>query len=175
MYILWVLTNVWFTITVPCGSHFTTLISMFKYYSNSSNCFTILWYYCYSFSSCSCFFFFPSVLVWLTWDFRSFSFYQFGSVQLLSRVWLFVTPWTAAYQASLSITNSWSLLKLMSIASVMPSNHLILCHPLLLQPSIFPSFRVFSNKFDSSHQVAKVLEFQLQHQSFQWTTKTDFL
>ena len=67
------------------------------------------------------------------------------SVQFLSPVWLFVTPWTAACQASLSITNSWSLLKLMSIESVMPSNHLILCHPLLL-PSIFPSIRVFSNE-----------------------------
>ena len=57
-----------------------------------------------------------------------------------------MTPWTAAHQASLSITNSWSLLKLMSIESVMPSNHLILCHPLLLPPSIFPSIRVFSNE-----------------------------
>ena len=66
--------------------------------------------------------------------------------QLLSRVQLFVTPWTAACQASLSITNSRSLLKLMSIESVMPSDHLILCHPLLLLPSIFPSIRVFSNK-----------------------------
>ena len=66
-------------------------------------------------------------------------------VQLLSRVWLLVTPWTAAHQASVSITNSRSLLKLMSIESVMPSNHLILCRPLLLLPSIFPSIRVFSN------------------------------
>ena len=57
-----------------------------------------------------------------------------------------MTPWTAAFQASLSITNSWSLSKLMSIESVMPSNHLILCHPLLLPPSIFPSIRVFSNE-----------------------------
>ena len=64
-------------------------------------------------------------------------------VQSLSHVWLFATPWTAACQASLSITNSWSLLKLMSITLGMPSNHLILCHPLLL-PSIFPSIRVFS-------------------------------
>ena len=63
-----------------------------------------------------------------------------------SRVQLFVTPWTAAHQASLSITNSQSLLKLMSISSVMPSNHLILCHPLLLLPSISPSIRVFSNE-----------------------------
>ena len=67
------------------------------------------------------------------------------SVQF-SRVQLFVTPWTAARQASLSITNSWSLLKLMSITLVMPSNHLILCHLLLLPSSIFPSIRVFSNE-----------------------------
>ena len=67
-------------------------------------------------------------------------------VQLLSRIWLFGTPWTAAPQASLSITNSWSLPKLMSIESVIPSNHLILCHPLLLLPSIFPNIRVFSNE-----------------------------
>ena len=70
---------------------------------------------------------------------------QFGSVQLLSRVRLFETPWIAAHQASLSITNSWSSLKLISIESVMPSNHLFLCRPLLLPPSIFPSIRVFSN------------------------------
>ena len=69
-----------------------------------------------------------------------------SSVQSLSRVWLFVTQWTAAHQASLSITNFQSLLKLMSIASVMPSNHLILCRPLLLPPSIFHSIRVFSNE-----------------------------
>ena len=67
------------------------------------------------------------------------------SVQLLSHVRLFATSWTAARQASLSITNSWSLLKLMSAELVMPSNHLILCHPILLLPSIFPSIRVFSN------------------------------
>ena len=71
---------------------------------------------------------------------------QFNSVQPLSRVRLFVTPWTAARQAFLSITNFWSLLKLMSIESVMPSNHLILCHPLLLLPSVFPSIKVFSNE-----------------------------
>ena len=70
----------------------------------------------------------------------------FSSVQLLSRVQLFATPWTAAHQASLSITNSWSLPKLMSIESVMPSNYLILCRPLLLLPSIFPSIRVFSSE-----------------------------
>ena len=78
----------------------------------------------------------------------------FSSVQSLSHVWLFATPWTAACQASLSITNSWSLLKLMSIKSMMPSNHLILCHPLLLLPSIFPSIRVFqmSQFFTSGSQ-----------------------
>ena len=71
----------------------------------------------------------------------------FSSVQSLSHVQLFDTPWTAAHQASLSITSSWSLLKLMSIESVMPSNQLILCHPLLLlPPSIFPSIRVFSSE-----------------------------
>ena len=72
--------------------------------------------------------------------------YQFSSIQSLSHVWLFATPRTAAHQASLSITNSQSLLKLMSIESVMPTNHLILCHPLLLLPSIFPSIRVFSSE-----------------------------
>ena len=69
-----------------------------------------------------------------------------SSVQSLSRVQLFVTPWTEAHQASLSITNSQSLLKLMSIESAMPSNHLIFCRFLLLLPSIFPSIRVFSNE-----------------------------
>ena len=71
---------------------------------------------------------------------------QYSSVQSLSRVRLFAPPWTAARQASLSITNSRSLPKLMSIELVMPSNHVILCHPLLLLPSIFPSIRVFSNE-----------------------------
>ena len=71
---------------------------------------------------------------------------HFSSVQSLSSVRLFPTPWTSAHQASLSITNSWSSLKLMPTESVMPSNHLILCHPLLLPPSISPSIRVFSNE-----------------------------
>ena len=66
--------------------------------------------------------------------------------QSLSSVWFFVTQWTTAHQASLSFTITWSLLRLMSIVSVMPSNHLILCHPLLLRPSIFPSIRVFSSE-----------------------------
>ena len=94
-------------------------------------------------------------------------------IQSLSRVWLFVTPWSAARQAPLSITNSPSLLKLMSIESVMPSDHLILCRPLLLLPSISPSIKVFSN--ESSHQMAKVLELQLQHQSFWWIFRVDLL
>ena len=72
--------------------------------------------------------------------------YQFNSVQSLSHVRLFATPWTAARQVSLSITNSWSLLKLTSIESVMPPNHLIFCRPLLFLPSIFPRIRVFSNE-----------------------------
>ena len=71
---------------------------------------------------------------------------QFSSVHSLSRIRLFATPWTAAHQASLSITNSQNLLKLMSIELVMTSNHLILCHPLLLLPSVIPSIRVFSNE-----------------------------
>ena len=72
--------------------------------------------------------------------------HQFSSVQSLSRVQLFATTWTAAHQASLSITNSWSVLKLLSIESVMPSNRLILCRPLILLPSIFPSIRVFAQE-----------------------------
>ena len=91
-------------------------------------------------------------------------------VQLLSHVRLLAAPWTAAHQASLSITNSRSLLKLMSIKLVMPSNNLILCHPLLLLPSVFPSIRVFSNESALhifSNESTKVLELQLQHQSFQ--------
>ena len=72
--------------------------------------------------------------------------FTIGSVQLLSYVWLFETPWTAAHQVSLFITNSRSQLKLISIESVMPSNHLILCCPLLFLPSMFPCIRVFSNE-----------------------------
>ena len=79
------------------------------------------------------------------WTTNIFIILYVGGVQLLSHVPLFATPWTAACQASLSLIISWSLLKLMSIESVMPSNHLILYSPLLLLPSIFPSIRVFSN------------------------------
>ena len=99
---------------------------------------------------------------------------QFSSIQSLSHVQLFVTPWTAVRQASLSITNSQSLLKLMSITSVMSSNHLILSSP---SP---PTFNLSQHQglfqwVSSSHQVSKVLEFQLQHQSFQWIFRTGFL
>ena len=92
----------------------------------------------------------PSSYSGLGWFLNSYSTLhtitvQFSSVQSLSRVRLFATPWIAARQASLSITNSQSLPKLMSIELVMPSNHLILCHPILLAPSIFPNIRVFSN------------------------------
>ena len=86
------------------------------------------------------------VLLWKLSKLLKYYFKSFSSVQSLSRVPLFTTPWTAAHQASLSITDSWNLLKLMSIKSVMPSNHLILCCPLLLLPSVFPSIRVFSNE-----------------------------
>ena len=95
-------------------------------------------------------------------------------VQSLSCIQLFVTLWTAAQQASLSHTISWSLLKLMSIESVMSSSRLIHCHLLLLLPSVFPSIEVFS-RVGSLHQVAKVLELQLQHQYFQWIFRIDFL
>ena len=87
--------------------------------------------------------------VFLNWNELNFIFIhlgEFSSIQSLSHVQLFVTPWTAARQASLSITNSWSLLKLMSIESVMPSSHLILCRSLLLLPPIPPSIRVFSDE-----------------------------
>ena len=91
--------------------------------------------------------FFPSSLYTAQWSFYAIKLIIFApSVQLLSRVRLFVTPWTATGQASLSITNSQRLLKLMSIELVITSTHLILCHPLLLPPSIFSSIRVFSNE-----------------------------
>ena len=85
----------------------------------------------------------------------------FTSVQLLSRVRLFATPWTAARQASLSITNSRRLLKLMSVESVMPSNHLILCHPLLLLPSIFPTSGSFQMRCSRTPQKKFQLRMEL--------------
>ena len=96
-----------------------------------------------------------------------------SSVQLLNHVRLFVTPWTAACQASLSITNSQSLPKLIATESAMPSNHLILCCPLLLLPSIFPASGSFP--WCCLYQMAKVLEFKFQHQSFQWIFRTGLL
>ena len=92
---------------------------------------------------------FESILelkLWFNQDLIVFGLFIISSVQSLSCIQLFATPWTAARQASLSITNSQSLLKLMSIVSVMPSNHLIFCRSLLLPPSIFPSIRVYSNE-----------------------------
>ena len=110
------------------------------------------------------------------WDFGSLvkCSVQFSSVQSLSHVQVFATPWTAERQASLSIINSRSSPKLMSTESMMPSNHLILCWPLLLLPSTFPASGSFpmSQLFTAGGQI---LEFQLQHQSFQWTHGTYLL
>ena len=106
--------------------------------------------------------------------FLTFLFIWLSSVQSLSHVRLFVTPWIAAHQASLSITNSRSSLRLMSIESVMPSSHVILCRPLLLLPPIPPSISLFQ-WVNSSHEVAKVLEFQLYHHSFQRHPRADLL
>ena len=119
-----------------------------------------VWQSCYVACTCSALFSLPQVSgntqqpLWppLTWRnthsgiIPKCKFSLFSSVQSLSCVQLFATPWTAAHRASLSIINSWSSLKLVSIESVMPSNHLILCRPLLLPPSVFPSIRVFSNE-----------------------------
>ena len=103
-------------------------------------------------------------------DYLIWCLYSQGSVQF-SRVRLFVTPWTAACQSSLSITNSPSLPKLMSTELVMPSNHLILCHPTFNLSQHQGLFHWVS----SSHQGSQSIEFQLPHQSFQWTLKTDLL
>ena len=97
---------------------------------------------------------------------------KFVVVQLLSHVWRFVTPWTAAHQVCLSFTISQNLFKFMFIELVMPSNHLILCRPLLPLPSIFPSL---FQRVSSSYQVAKVLRLQFQQQFCQWIFRVDFL
>ena len=102
------------------------------------------------------------------------NFDKFCLAQSLSRVRLFATPWITACQASLSIANSRSLLRLTSIKSVMPSSHLILCRPLLLLPPIPPSISLFQ-WVNSLHEVAKVLEFQHQHHSFQRNPRVDLL
>ena len=116
---------------------------------------------------------------WLKWN----SMYSMSSlwtynctvvVQSPSHVQLFATPWAAAHQVSLSLTISQSLPKFMSTASVIPSNHLILCHPFLLPP-IFPCILGLFQWVGSSHQVAKILELQLQHQSFLRIFRVDFL
>ena len=97
---------------------------------------------------------------------------QFSCSVVSNSLW---PPGTAAHQVSLSITNSQNFLRLMSIKLMMRSNHLILCHPLLLLPSIFPSIRVFfKESVILSHQMAKVLELQFQRQSFQWKFRNDF-
>ena len=96
-------------------------------------------------------------------------------VQSLNHVWHIVIPWIAARQISLSFTISQSLLKLMSLESGMPSNHCIFCCTILLLPSVLPSITVFFLWVSSSHHVAKVLEFQFQHQSFLWVFGVDFL
>ena len=100
--------------------------------------------------------------------------WKFSSVQSLTRVWLSATPWITARQASLSITNSRSSLKFTSIVLVMPTSHLILCRPLLLLPPIPPSISLFQ-WVNSSHGVAKVLEFQRQHHPFQRNARADLL
>ena len=100
--------------------------------------------------------------------------FQFSSIESLSRVWLFATPWITARQASLSNTNSQSSLRLMCIESVRPSSHLILFHPLSSCPQSLPTSGSFP-KSHSSGEVAKVFEFQHQHQSLQWTPRTDLL
>ena len=116
------------------------------------------------------------MIEWLNWHINIVIFWiSVVVVQLLSRVWLFVTAWTASHQASLSITISQTLLKLMSIELVMPSNHLILCHP----PSP-PALNLFQPQglfqwVSSLHHVGIVLELQLQHQTIQWIFRTDFL
>ena len=121
----------------------------------------------------------PSIEEWFSADSGLLAsvnpwYYSVQSVQSLSHLRLFATPRTATHQAFLSITSSWSLLKFMSIESGMPSNHLILCHT-LLPPAFNLSQHQGLFKWVSSHKVAKVLEFQLQHQSFQWIFRTDFL
>ena len=129
--------------------------------------FLFVWFFCCTFWE-GFLFYLPTIYLLLNFSFLQFfliprnqvlSCHQFSSVQSLSRVRLFATPWIAARQASLSITNSQSWLRLRSMELVMPSSHLILCRPLLLLPPIPPSIRIFSN--ESTLEVAKVLEFQL--------------
>ena len=119
------------------------------------------------------------LIQWQAWLTKNMKLSFFHKVQFSSVTWSCPTLWDSAdRQASLSITNSWSLLKLMSIDSVMPSNHLILCCPLFLPPSIFPSIRVFSNKSVLLIRWPKYWSFSFSlpmNQSFQWIFRTDFL
>ena len=116
-----------------------------------------------------------TLLAWLVLSPDYYLILQFSSAQLLSHVRLFATPWTAARQASLSITKSQSLFKFMFIESVMPSNHLILCCPLLLLPSIFPSIRVFSNESPLRIRWWKYWTISFRISTFQWIFMTAFL
>ena len=117
-----------------------------------------------------------SMIQWILpiWSLVPLPFPNWLSVQSLSHVWLFVTPWIATHQASLSITNSQSLSKPMSIELVMPSNHLILCRLLLLLPRILPSIRIFSNESTLLMRWPKYWSFSLS-MSFQWTPRTGLL
>ena len=130
-----------------------------------SDCFYFFFFYCFYFK--------PPV--W--WGVEDILSYQIRSDQLLSHVRLFATPWIAARQASLSITNSWSSLRLTSIESVMPSSHLILCHPLLLLPPIPPSIRVFSNESTLHMRWPKYwsFSFSIPSNSFQRNPRADLL
>ena len=136
-------------------------------------CFLYLWVW-FHFVTYVCFFY-SLDFTYKCIEYLSFFIWQsISSVQSLSYIWLFATPRIAARQASLSITNSWSSLKLMSIELVMPSSHLILGRPLLLLPPIPPSISLLQ-WVNSSHEVAKVLESQLQHHSFQRNPRADLL
>ena len=104
-----------------------------------------------------------------------YAFSQFSSVQSLNRVWSFVTPWITARQASLSITSSRSSFRLMSIESLMPSSHLILCRPLLLLLLVPPSIRVFSNESTLCMRWPKYWSFSFRHHSFQRNPRADLL
>ena len=152
-----------FFMTISLTSQSDKLLSFI-----SSGFFLFLWMYSYvslfCLTSCGCFYEIS----------KTGTSVHFSSVHSLSHVQLFTTQWTAACQASLSITNCWSLPKPMSIKSVMPSNHLILCHPLLLLPSIFPSIRVFSNESALCIRWPKYW-ISASNQSFQWTSRTDLL
>ena len=155
-----------YVLNILCAEHCLlpkpgTMVQWLKPWTLDSNC--LVW----NLAS-----YFLPIIIMASW--ASYFTSMFSSVQFSHSVMSdSATPQIAARQASLSITNSWSLLKLMSIESVMPSSHLILCHPLLLLPPIPPSIRF--QWVNSSHEVVKVLEFQLQRQSFQRTPRTDLL